>query len=541
VRIFLHSIFFVATAFLLGGCLEITEVYTLNPDGSGKVVHEAVFPVNELEIDENIGREIKLKEEILAELKNAKGVEVWDEVSYKYEGEDKIYFKATAYFKDISQLKFHNSGTSITFLDRIVFSCDDGQLSLELRNSSTEEENDRNEKKIEEKPALELTEAEVEEQLAKSKKEIVKAKMMLAGLFSDLKIDRTFHLPGTVARSSNFEISLDGSVRNNFEGAKLLELITDKLDDEEWLRQQIRSGQDVEEASVPDEHTAIGYLFGQKAPVLVVMSKADAPLFDYEKEVAQSRINYQNFIAKLEPLRSPDPIKVDPATIGKFSVAGIRYVAFDDIENGIQPLGYRQGYTLAVMGTLPEQAKKLLPGKLETALTDTGVSLLPESDYDQKISWPTLGKDGRTVLLDLELTNPDQKAKSLQKISGTFGYLVSKGEFSMVDLGISKFEKGVKGNKFGAEVISASANSLDFLVEAVKDSIKSAKLFDEQGKKVDTIFSYSWTSTYTTFKFRPLREGQQLPLQGNVQLEMLADFKVYELEFKLTDIPLWGR
>jgi len=330
-------------------------------------------------------------------------------------------------------------------------------------------------------------------------------------------------------------------VRNNFEGAKLLELITAHFDDEEWLRQQIRIGQDVEEEYSPDKHTVNGHLFGQKAPVRVVMAKADAPLFDYEKEVAQARINYQNFLAKLEPLKPPAPIKVDPATIGKFSVVGIRYIAFDDVENGIQPLGYRQGFTLAVMGTLPEQAINLLPGKLETALTDTGVSLLPESDWDRKISWPKLGKDGRTVLLDLELKKPGQKVKSLQKLSGTFGYLVSTGEFSMVDLGISKFEKGVKGNKFGAKVVSASVNSLDILVNVVKDSVKSAKLFDEQGKKVDAVFGYSWSSMYTILKFSPMLQGQQLPLQGKVQLEMLADFKVYEIEFDLTDIPLLGR
>ncbi|MCD6430195.1 MAG: hypothetical protein J7L57_03140 [Deltaproteobacteria bacterium] len=540
-RIFLHSLYFAAVSFLLGGCFQITEIYTLNPEGSGKVVYEAVFPVTDLGIEKSIDPEIKLKEEILAELKHAKGVEAWDEVSYKYEGKDKIYFKGTAYFKDLSKLKFYNFGIKTTFLDLIIFSRKEGRLSIELRSSKTAEKNDSGEKKIEEKHMLALTEAEVKQQLVESKKEIIKTKMMLAGLLSDLKIERTFYLPGTIAYSSNFERNLDGSVRNNFAGARLLELITAKLDDEEWLRQQIRIGRDVEEEYLPDKYNVNGHLFGQKTPVRVVMTKTDVPLFDYEKEIAQVKINYQNFLAKLEPLKLPAPIKVDPATIGKFSVAGIRYIAFDDVENGIQPLGYRRGYTLAIMGILQEQARKLLPGKLETALTDTGISLLPESDRDREISWPKLGKDGRTVLLELELKNPGQKVKSLQKLSGTLDYLVSAGEFNMVDLGISKFEKGVEGHKFGAKVISAGVDSFDILVDVVKDSIKSAKLFDKQDNKVDAICSYSWSPTYTILKFSPMQQGQQLPLEGKVQLEILADFKVYELEFELTDIPLFGR
>ena len=111
----------------------------------------------------------------------------------------------------------------------------------------------------------------------------------------------------------------------------------------------------------------------------------------------------------------------------------------------------------------------------------------------------------------------------------------------MVDLGISKFEKGVEGHKFGAKVISAGVDSFDILVDVVKDSIKSAKLFDKQDNKVDAICSYSWSPTYTILKFSPMQQGQQLPLEGKVQLEILADFKVYELEFELTDIPLFGR
>ncbi len=184
---------------------------------------------------------------------------------------------------------------------------------------------------------------------------------------------------------------------------------------------------------------------------------------------------------------------------------------------------------------------KLLPGKVETALTDTGESLLPESDWDRKISWPTLSKDGRTVLLDVDLKIPDQRVKSLKTLSGTFGYLTSGGNHSLVDLGIDTFEKEDVGNKFGAKVISADGNSFEISVDVVKDSIKSVTLYDGQGKKVDPLISYSWSSMYTLLKFSPMRQGQQLPLHGKIELEMLADVKVYEARFDMVDIPLLGR
>lgn len=541
-RFFLHSIYFVAVSFLLGGCLEITEIYTLNPDGSGKVIHEAIFSIAYPETEGNIAPEKKIKKEILAELEHAKGVEVWDDVTYRYEGQDKIYFKGTAYFKDLSKLKFHHSGVNSTFFDLIVFSCEEGQLSLELKSSKADEESDRSEATTAKKRVVGLTEAEIEQKLAENKKEISKTKMMLAELFSDLKIDRTFYLPGTLAQNSNFEHNLDGSVRNNFEGSKLLALMTANLENDEWLRQQIRIGQDVEE-TLSDEYTMNGHLFGQEGPVQVIMTKTEAPLFDYTKEVTQAKINYKNFLAKLAPFKLPLPIKVDPATVGKFFVAGIRYVAFDDAKNGIQPLGYRQGYTLAVVGTLPEQAQKLLHGKVETALTDTGDSLLPERVFDQEINSLRLGNDGRTVLLELKLNKPGQEVKSLQKISGTFVYMTSPDDFSLIDLGINKFEKGVEGNALGAKVISAGTDSLDIQINAIKESFKSVKLFNEQGNKVDTIYSYTWSASSidTIIGLRPMRNGEQLPLEGRIELEALATFKVHEFEFNLTDIPLFGR
>lgn len=525
---------------LLSGCIETTDIYTINPDSSGKVVHEVILLIDAPMFGDDVGPEIQLKQSILSELKQAKGVEAWDDISYKYHDEETVYLKGTAYFKDLSQLKFHNSGVSISLYDNVLISRDEKQFRLELKSSKSNNAKNSQEQKTDTvKPVL--TDAEVEQKAVETKKRILEAKAMLTDLLADIKLDRTFYLPGTIASSSNFEQNKDGSVRNNFEGTQLIELMTKKLDDEEWLRQQIKSGKVIDQDPLPTANILNGHLFGENGPIAVVINTTDTPLFDYDAELAQAKIYYDDFLNTLEPFKPPVPLKVNPDTVVDFSVAAIRYVAFADVKNGIQPLGYQEGYTLAVMGTLPEKAVSLRSGKLETALTDTGVSLLPESDWDREIRWPKLSNDGHTVLLDLDLLKPAEDVRSLQKISGTFGYLASSGEYSVIDLGIDTFTEGATGNQFGAKVLTATTESLIISVDVVKDSIKSFELFDTAGDKVDTVKNYSWSPTYTHLKFSPMLSDRQLPLQGKVHLEILTDFKVYEMEFNLTDVPLLGR
>ncbi|WP_136809573.1 hypothetical protein [Desulfosediminicola flagellatus] len=524
----------------LSGCLDTKQVYTLNPDGSGKVVHEAKIPLNSPITDDDVNPEIQLKEAVLSELKNAKGIEAWDDISYKYMDEETIYFKGTAYFKDLSQLKFFNSGITISLFDKVIMFRDDKQFSIELKSSEPSSKNTKTPEQESETVKSVLTDAEVEEQLAEAQKKILEAKAMLTGLLADIRLDRTFYLPGTITTSSNFQRNTDGSVRNNFEGTKLIELITNHLDDEEWLRQQIKNGKKIDEDPLPAPHIVNGHLFGEKAPIKVVINTTDAPLFDYAAETAQAKVHYDALLSKLEPLKAPAPIKIDPETVGKFSVVGFSYVAFADSQNGIQPFGNREGYTLAVMGTLPEKAISLKSARLETALTDTGANLLPESDWDQKIHFPTLGKDGRTVQLDLKILKPANNLTSLQKISGTLSYMASSEGYTFVDLGISEFKEGVIGNKFGAKVVTASTDYLEVSVDIVGDSIKSIELYDTQGKNVGTMRRYNSSSATTHIKFSPMNSENLLPLQGKIRLEIVEDFKIYEMEFSLTDVPLFG-
>lgn len=81
----------------------------LNPDGSGKVVHRAVFSGTP---DDFQGLEEAVREKIRNELELSYGVEAWSKpLVRRLDGpRNEFEFEATAYFRDVRQLRFYNQG-----------------------------------------------------------------------------------------------------------------------------------------------------------------------------------------------------------------------------------------------------------------------------------------------------------------------------------------------------------------------------------------------------------------------------------------------
>ena len=98
----LTTVIAVAAATLLSGCFDTKDQFTLNSDGSGKVIHESSFQSMNLTGD-NDNSEASLKEAIAKVIEQAKGVEAWRDVMFKRLDDGRLYFKGTAYFKDLSQ------------------------------------------------------------------------------------------------------------------------------------------------------------------------------------------------------------------------------------------------------------------------------------------------------------------------------------------------------------------------------------------------------------------------------------------------------
>jgi len=113
----------ICAALIMSGCIDTDDTFTINPDGSGKVVHIAMIPLDGMQLNfgEDLSDEEKFQNTVKDELEKAKGVDAWKDVTFAKEGES-IRFEGTAYFKNLNKLKFHNSGITVGMYNELKFS-----------------------------------------------------------------------------------------------------------------------------------------------------------------------------------------------------------------------------------------------------------------------------------------------------------------------------------------------------------------------------------------------------------------------------------
>ena len=74
---------FMGTVLLgLCGCLQTTDEFYINPDGSGKVIHEALLTPVDIGSGLSMTPEEKLNNIVQDELERARGVDAWKDISY---------------------------------------------------------------------------------------------------------------------------------------------------------------------------------------------------------------------------------------------------------------------------------------------------------------------------------------------------------------------------------------------------------------------------------------------------------------------------
>ena len=86
--------------------VHLEHEFFFNPDGRGKVRVRWTGPIQGPDPNAFIAEE----------LRQAKGVEAWRDVSCAPEG-DRLVFQATAYFPDVAALRFHCQGLHVSAVD----------------------------------------------------------------------------------------------------------------------------------------------------------------------------------------------------------------------------------------------------------------------------------------------------------------------------------------------------------------------------------------------------------------------------------------
>ena len=597
----LNSVILAAAIVALAGCVETKDDFTINPDGSGKVVHELTFqPMSfdmtgggtsfemtpgEISLEMNVNEppgessfditstepddpQAQVKKSVKEILTKSSGVDTWTDISYKMTIDDRVYFKGTAFFSDINKLSLHNAGFSSDM--KLSFTHDQsGQIIIEFQQEEQGESVETGETVQQVPPPL--SEAELNQLVQQAKMQYNESKPMMMAVFSALKTETILHLPGKISQVSNFEKIDDSTVRIAFDGSKLISIMDQMMQNDDWLKEQIRAGKDPVSDGPESGLVMNEMLFGEKAPIRVVLGQPAQQLFDYDAEVADAKANYDTMLEQLDldktettmptitdtlPVEPTFPVEttlgdvtpvvpVQGAGLTNVKVAAVRLVMYSDHERGIMPLGQNKGYTLSLMVDLPEPVIKVSGGRVEKAVTDSTKSLLPTHKWQREIHFPRLTNDKKTVIFDVELLLPDDQASGFQEVSGVLEYLTADS-LKQVDLGIMDFQIGAKGTQLGAVIRSIeedpwqqNATVLRLRLNVRPEAIKSVNFYTQDGIKMDTNQTgYTSIDSSTTFEFSV--KGQ-LPQKGRIVLDAFDGLTKNVIPFKITDITLTGQ
>ncbi len=287
------SVLLVISVISISGCLKEKDEFTLNPDGSGKVFHEVTFKPMSINIMGNntTDPDKQVKQNIKKILEKSKGVDTWENVSYELTSKGEIYFKGTAFFPDINNLNLDSGGSTNKCYYHFTKK-QRGEISLELKGENKVLKN-----KDANKSSVNLSDAELGDRINKAKLEYNQSKPMMQKMLSKMKIEKTFHLPGKITKTSNFKRLDYKTIEIAIIGSKMIEMMDDVMADEILLKEQIRAGKDpidgLKEIEMNEK------LFGHKGPVQVVFKDA-VPLFDYKTEMAIAKKNYEIMLKKLK-------------------------------------------------------------------------------------------------------------------------------------------------------------------------------------------------------------------------------------------------
>jgi hypothetical protein len=519
----------VLVALFACGCFETKQEFFVNPDGSGKVVIENVFQPIDMTGTGKQDPEAEMKKAVKDVLENSKGVEVWKDVSFSRAKDGRVVFKGTAYFRDISRFDVQNAG-----IIKVTLSKDaGGNLVIQTKSD---------------KPAaagtVKLTDEEVKSKIEEQKTEYQRNRGMMAGMMSSLRMNGTFHLPGSVTDVSNFKKTADGALQIDIEGTKLLEAMDGIMKDDSAMRELVSSGGDLTESGPMDSLIFNEKLFGQKAPVRAVIGADAKPLFDYEAEVAAARAGFADMVKALDiKVAEPAPPAKKGEPLKNVRVGGVRIVRIEDQEREVRPFYQGRGLTMSIVADFPGAVLKVPGGRVDKAVADNGQDILPADEWARNIGFCALSKDGTTAIFDANLTLPGDGVKYVQEISGVLECIVAGG-VKKADLGLMDFAAGAKGAALGASITDVKADSwtegakiVSLTMAVAQESVKSVTFFDESGKEL-AASSRGYSSSGESTAFEYSIEGG-LPAKGRIVVEVY-EIEKFEMVFKVERVDLLG-
>ena len=280
---------------VLAGCLETKQEVTLNPDSSGKVVFELKQPLDAMMNMNFDGQEQKqeppeekAKKEVAEILKNSKGVDAWEDVSYSIDDADNLVFKGTAYFKSYnnaviggqmkteksSQVKIDSTGMTVSWKQ------DKKKMGKPVPDKAAE--------------PVQLSEKELAKQVRKTQLQLRQTLAMMGPMLGGFKDEITFRLPGRIDKLNNFKKIDDNTVSIAIDGEKILKVMQEFANDQDAIAKAVKQG----EKDGPGDDYMNAKIFGNNGPIEAHASKLK-PQFDYQKAVAEAEKKFPEMCKKI--------------------------------------------------------------------------------------------------------------------------------------------------------------------------------------------------------------------------------------------------
>lgn len=517
------------------GCMDVKNHYVLNPDGSGKVIHEAtVQPMsftNDGSDPERLGRDT-----VKQLVEESEGVDTWTDVSFTVNDDSTVTLKGTAYFQNLNSVNLNSGGMKSDSNDFVLSTDVHGISKLAFYEDSKEDETDSTKTPV-------LSDDELTAEIAKAKSQYKQGKTMMAAMLGSMRIESKFQLPGTIKSSHNVSTD-ENTALVVFDGNKVIEAMDAVYADEAWLGTILKAGKD----PMSDKNAVIGdtfneVMFGASGPVEVSFDKGTTPQFDYAGESEAARAGLEAMLADIG-IQAPTPIQAAPG--GGFTnvmVGGVQWVRYEDQENEIRPLNSQKGFQLSVIAELGGAALSVEEGTVTEAIADNGESLLPESEWNRKINFPRLSKNKDKVVFEISLSAPGDKVQGIQKVVGQLNYTVGSTT-KEIDLGVTSLTPGQKGTEFNTSIEKVGKSQwtdgydLSIKLDINNAKVKELQFFDGSGKKL-TVNSagYSGWGDSTEFTYS---SDQAFPTNGKVMALVYDDLVVYQADFTLQNLDLLG-
>lgn len=392
----------------LTGCFEVKQDITVNPDGSGKILLEAITDKSPVSLSgsEKSDAESELREMAKKIIQDSTGVDAWKDVRYSQTADGRMSFQGTAYFRDLSKVDIPNFGTGFA-------------LTKEKKALIIEMQEKKGKSGLQTaRPVEKLTEEEITKKIAETREQWQKMKPLMSVMLASLKKDSTIHLPGKIKEVNNFKKDSENTVSLKLEGSKILAVLDSQMTDESWLRQEAISGGLQQEGGMPSIDESLSEkLFGQKGSVRVkVQVDPKKPLFDYRSEVAAAEMPYQQLLASFGIYQSTTTAPGIGAM--RFQMGNL----VDDRKTGSS--FSRLEVELVMSGEIVDQAQGIRKMTVTRAVDNTGFDLISENTNESEGGMQYRSEQtgekakAKEVKKELRLRNPSRAAAAIQELSG---------------------------------------------------------------------------------------------------------------------------